>query len=34
MNGSLSLISAFQLIISGTLVGIMFNCIYLQSVAV
>ncbi len=31
MNGSLSLISAFQLIISGTLVGIMFNCIYLST---
>ncbi|MCD7956690.1 MAG: CPBP family intramembrane metalloprotease [Lachnospiraceae bacterium] len=31
MNGSLSLISAFQLIISGTLAGIMFSCIYLST---
>ncbi|MCC8046026.1 MAG: CPBP family intramembrane metalloprotease [Clostridiales bacterium] len=31
MNGSLSLISAFQLIISGALVGVMFSCIYLST---
>lgn len=31
MNGSLSLINAFQLIISGSMVGIMFNCIYLST---
>ena len=31
MNGSLSLVSAFQLIASGALVGIMFSCIYLST---
>lgn len=31
MNGSLSLISALQLLVSGTFVGIMFSCIYLST---